>query len=242
MAELYSFIRRWADEEYWNGHLLSTAIGFWGPDVEANIALGSLSQDDLGHARMLYGTYLQSDESINRHIFLTEPDHYEAQALALAWEEADWTFVVVKEFLYKEADQLRLHLIRRQANAGDDVMAFLRHMADEENLHIKHWREWLRLLGNSEEGKKRLQEAWKRLYPYALSLVDSFSEMIPNENVTSAYIERLKEVIKQSGLNLLLAESPAKRDRLSPEHRRNFEQICNDMQSVFRSDPLVPWG
>ena len=54
------FLLEWAEDEFWVGHLMAKKVYDYGPDLEENIAIGSISQDEMGHCRMLLRSIIES--------------------------------------------------------------------------------------------------------------------------------------------------------------------------------------
>lgn len=238
------FIQRWADDEFVNGHLLSTGLGYWGAGLEENIACGSISQDDLGHAKMLYLTFLDSDEALDHEVFGRAFSQFESHGLACAWQRDDWAFVVVKELLYSEVDGLRLQRFRQVVDGINGEWSFLVPVSVEDEMHRKYWREWLMLLSGNSESALRLQTAWESLYPYALSMVEELAAEldIPVATLKADFHRILDEVRQTSHLRAFLTLEAVPLTHLLVHHHETISDIIEEMQFVYRTAPSGTWG
>ena len=59
---------RLADDDLLTGHVLTSVAG-WGPELEINIALSSMGQDEIGHARRLYALVIPDRADIERFVY-----------------------------------------------------------------------------------------------------------------------------------------------------------------------------
>lgn len=87
---LIDFVNQWAEDEFWVGHLLTKKIYEYGPDLEENIAIGSISQDEIGHCRMLLNLHTTGEKQIDHLIYGKLPEQIKVSRLAEYWYEYDW--------------------------------------------------------------------------------------------------------------------------------------------------------
>jgi ring-1,2-phenylacetyl-CoA epoxidase subunit PaaC len=163
-----NFILHWADDKYIMGHEIACQTRYYGPDLEENLALGSLAQDHLGHARLLYGLLGSSDLEIDRLVYLRAPSDYRNSLLAAAQRPDDWAFWVVKGLLYAQAELLRCRAIRAAwANQPEcqDWLNIANIIIQDDAIHYEHWQQWLGVLEKQPEGSARLQAALDQLLP-----------------------------------------------------------------------------
>ncbi len=171
----------WADDKYCFGHQLACLNSFYGPDLEENLALGSMAQDHLGHARLLYTRLAKNDEAVDRLVFTRPPSDYRTSLLAAAWQDKDWAFLVIKGLLYAQAELIRCAVVAEggessgmgtSAGSGakkGEADLQKRNIAGiierDEAVHFEHWQQWVAVLARSEEGLSRLQTALDQLWP-----------------------------------------------------------------------------
>ena len=99
-------------------------IGFWdsewtgiAPMLEEDVAMSSISQDEIGHARAWYELLADlTDDDADRIAFGREPDAYRHAAL-MNHPRTDWAFTVARRHLYEHADALRLEALMRSSHA-----------------------------------------------------------------------------------------------------------------------------
>ena len=103
-----------ADDEF--------VLGFWdsewtgiAPMLEEDVAMSSISQDEIGHARAWYELLAGlTDDDADRIAFGREPDAYRHAAL-MNHPRTDW--VTVRRYLYEHADALRLEALMQSSYA-----------------------------------------------------------------------------------------------------------------------------
>src|SRR5437667_40842 len=130
-----------ADDELIIGHRHSEWTG-WAPHIEEDLAFSSIAQDEMAHARLLYG--------LAREAGLTERD---VDALALGRPPAeyrnavlcerpngDWGYTVARQYLYDTADAVRLEALA--ASSWAELAELVRVIQLEERYHVDHARAW----------------------------------------------------------------------------------------------------
>src|SRR6185503_7291071 len=94
-----------ADDELIIGHRHSEWTG-WAPHLEEDIAFSSIAQDEMAHARLLYGllsgTWPDAGDE-DRLALGREPSGYRNARLCER-PNADWGYTVARQYLYDRAD------------------------------------------------------------------------------------------------------------------------------------------
>ena len=154
-----------ADDEF--------VLGFWdsewtgiAPILEEDVAMSSVSQDVIGHAKALYELLagLTGDDA-DRIAFGRPPEGYRHAAL-MNHARTDWAFSIARRFLYEHADAVRLESI---AGSSYQPLADLAvKMRREETYHLLHFDLWLRRLAEGgDDSHARLAAAIEGLWPDA---------------------------------------------------------------------------
>lgn len=151
-----------ADDEF--------VLGFWdsewtgiAPMLEEDVAMSSVSQDEIGHAKALYELLAElTGGDADRIAFGRPADGYRHAAL-MNHARTDWAFSIARRFLYENADAVRLESL---AASGYQPLADLAvKMRREETYHLLHFDLWLRRLAEGgEESRSRLSAAIERLW------------------------------------------------------------------------------
>ncbi|MDI3328092.1 MAG: phenylacetate-CoA oxygenase subunit PaaI [Alicyclobacillaceae bacterium] len=249
------FLIEWALDEFVVGHLLGVQTFHYGPDLEENIAVGSISQDELGHARMMLRLLAEDEKELDRVVYTKPPEEMKVATLAQAWKETDWSYLVVKSMLYDVADQVRFDFFVRLPD--EKLRTIEGMMGREENVHREHWQEWVDILSSDAEGRRRLQEALDELYPY---LADFFATDV-YEEVAKAYgmaatdkssllgrcLQQVKERFRPYQYTMPLADEQMVRLLEEPKgragrHLEVFKEIYADIHSVYDQHPEMVWG
>jgi ring-1,2-phenylacetyl-CoA epoxidase subunit PaaC len=151
-----------ADDEFVIGFSDSEWTGI-APVLEEDVAMSSIAQDELGHARALYEVLagvVDDGRDADAIAYDREPEGYR-HARLLDHGRGDWADTIARRFLYDLADAARL------ADIGDgfaplaDLVAKIRR---EERYHGMHARAWIeRLARGGEEPRRRLVAALEAL-------------------------------------------------------------------------------
>jgi ring-1,2-phenylacetyl-CoA epoxidase subunit PaaC len=191
------------------------------PFLEEDVALSSIAQAEIGHARALYE--LAADEletSADELAFDRHPEEYRCSPLVELRFVPDWARTVARRFLYETADAIRVAALRQSED--DDVAGLAAKIEREEAYHRMHAEMWVDRLRASDEGRARLDEALAELWPYALGLLDE--KLRP----------RLVEATRLAGLADAAAFERG-------EHADDWPALWEEMTMVRRSVPGASW-
>ena len=151
-----------ADDEF--------VLGFWdsewtgiAPILEEDVAMSSVSQDEIGHAKALYEVLAElTGEDADRIAFGRPVDAYRHAAL-MNHARTDWAFSIARRFLYENADAVRLESLA--ASAYQPLADLVVKKRREETYHLLHFDLWLRRLAEGgEDSHARLAEAITALW------------------------------------------------------------------------------
>ena len=145
-------------------------LGWWiavGPFLEEDLALTSISQDELGHARALYG--LLGDD-IDAMAYGREPYEYLcAHITELPCH--DWAETLVRHFLYDTAESVRWGALAD--SSWETLGAVARRALAEERSHLRHATGLLDRLLRTDAGIAHLLPRFDQLAPMACELFDA---------------------------------------------------------------------
>ena len=129
------------------------------PMLEEDVALSSIAQNEIGHARAIYQLLSDDPDAL---AFDREPADYRCAPLVELRFVPDWARTIARRILYEAADELRIGRLKASA---DPAVAGLAAKIDREEayhrLHAELWAERLR-------GEPPFEEAMAELWPYAL--------------------------------------------------------------------------
>jgi ring-1,2-phenylacetyl-CoA epoxidase subunit PaaC len=133
------------------------------PFLEEDVALSSIAQNEIGHARAVYELLAEDADAL---AFDRAPGDYVCAPLVELRFVPDWARTIARRVLYEAADELRVEQLKGSA---DDGVAGLATKIDREEvyhrLHAQMWADRLR-------DEPRYQEAVDELFPYALGVVE----------------------------------------------------------------------
>ena len=132
-----------ADDELVLGHRHAEWTG-WAPHIEEDLAFSSIAQDEMAHARLLYGLAQplagRGEDSV---AFGRRPADY-LNAWLCERPNGDWAYTLARQYLYDTADAVRLEALASSAWA--ELAELVKVMQLEEKYHLDHARAWFRRL------------------------------------------------------------------------------------------------
>jgi ring-1,2-phenylacetyl-CoA epoxidase subunit PaaC len=168
-AALADFVLTMADDEFVSGFTDSEWTGI-APVLEEDVAMSSIAQDELGHARALFellAAILDDGRDADALAYDRRPGEYRHAAL-LDRARGDWADTIARRFLYELADEARLASIADGFAPLADLVGKLRR---EERYHRMHAVAWLRRLADGgTEARRRLEASLDALAPDAASV------------------------------------------------------------------------
>jgi ring-1,2-phenylacetyl-CoA epoxidase subunit PaaC len=133
------------------------------PVLEEDVALSSIAQNEIGHARAIYSLLSDDPDALALD---RQPDEYRSSALVEMRFVPDWALTIARRWLYEHADAIR---IARLTESGDaDVAGLAAKIQREEAYHLMHADMWAERL----RGEPRFRAAVGELLPHALGLLE----------------------------------------------------------------------
>jgi ring-1,2-phenylacetyl-CoA epoxidase subunit PaaC len=152
-----------ADDELLLGWRDSEWTGI-APFLEEDVALSSIAQNEIGHARAIYELLSDDPDAL---AFDRKPDEYVCAPLVELRLVPDWARTIARRVLYEAADELRIEQLKESSDA--DVAGLAAKINREEAYHRMHAQMWANRLAE----EPRYREALEELFPYALGVVDA---------------------------------------------------------------------
>lgn len=238
-----------ADDEF--------VVGFWdsewtgiAPLLEEDVAFSSLAQDEIGHARAWYEILAGlAGETADRLAFGRDADQYR-HARLLDYPRNDWAFSIARRWLYDTADSVRLAALA--ASTFTPLAAVVAKVRREERYHLMHLDVWLRRLADhSGEPRRRLEDAWQKLAPDALSvftplpgerlLVDAGVMSATTAEQADRWRSEFGGVIGELGLPALPEGRPPADGRDHSPVSESFAWLWGEFTSVHRLEEGARW-
>jgi ring-1,2-phenylacetyl-CoA epoxidase subunit PaaC len=136
------------------------------PFLEEDVALSSIAQNEIGHARALYELAAADlGTTADALAFDRAPDEYRCAPLVELRLVPDWARTIARRVLYEAADELRLEALK--GDRDSEVAGLAAKIDREEIYHRMHAEMWLERLRE----EPRFREAMDELWPYALGLL-----------------------------------------------------------------------
>ena len=245
LAELLLTI---ADDEFVSGFTDSEWTGI-APLLEEDVAISSIAQDELGHARALYqllAGVLNDGRDEDAIAYDREPAEYR-HARLLDHERGDWADTIARRFLYELADEARLASIGTGYAPLTELVEKVRR---EERYHRMHLLAWIdRLAKGGAEPRARLEAALAALGPDASTVftpLEEESALLESGILTRSLADA--EAAWRADISTILVPLglavPPKGDA-QPEARRDhsdsFRWLWSEFTSVRRSEDGATW-
>ncbi|MDX1611252.1 MAG: Phenylacetic acid catabolic protein [Candidatus Thermoplasmatota archaeon] len=188
--------------------------GLWierSPTVEEQIALSSMSQDKLGHARAYY--QLLEEHFDEDAVALQYDRDLDAFAWPTGWTAPlpTWQHLVLAQVLFSRALMSDISNVDPGSPAGGLVDK----ISQEESWHTRHGDAWLASLADGAHGSTEdLQAALDELWPHAVVYlglpgqerfpgdVDNGSRTVTDTEAREAYLEEVGAQLEAAGLNV----------------------------------------
>jgi ring-1,2-phenylacetyl-CoA epoxidase subunit PaaC len=139
------------------------------PFLEEDVAFSSIAQNEVGHARALYGLVAaERGVSADELAFDRAPDEYRCARL-VELRLPEWERTIARHYLYEEADAKRLE--RLKASADPEISGLAAKIDREEIYHRMHAQMWHDRL----RGEPRYEQALDELRPLLDSNRDEHS-------------------------------------------------------------------
>ena len=237
-----------ADDEF--------VLGFWdsewtgiAPILEEDVAMSSVSQDEIGHATAWYELLARlTDDDADRLAFGRAPDEYRHAAI-MNHARNDWAFTIARRFLYEHADAVRLEAMSRSSFAP--IAELAAKMRREETYHLMHFDLWLRRLAESGgEARERLATALVRLAADAATVFTPLAgeaDLIgagilpePLEELRRRWTAKVGSMVADLGLPALPDTGPPSADGRT-KRTDDFRWLHGEFTMVARSEVGATW-
>jgi ring-1,2-phenylacetyl-CoA epoxidase subunit PaaC len=184
------------------------------PVLEEDVALSSIAQGEIGHARALYELVAaELGTTPDELAFDRKPGEYRSAQLVELRLVPDWARTIGRRYLYETADAIRVEALKGSDNQA--VAGLAEKMEREEEYHRMHAEMWAERLRDEPLFRAALEELW----PYALGLLD---EEHRGELARRVERERVDPVERGS-------------------HADDWPALWEEMTSVRRSVPGASW-
>jgi ring-1,2-phenylacetyl-CoA epoxidase subunit PaaC len=246
-AAFREWLLRAADDELIIGHRHSEWTGF-GPDIESDVALSSIAQEEIGHARAVYAQIVAGEDHDADHLAFARPAGEYRHAIFVERENGGWEQSIVRLALYERYDALRLRALAASDQAP--VAALARALLREERYHALFADTWLsRLAQAGSAERERVQAALDAAWPDALGLCERTGAdahllaagvlPAPAGDFRDAWEGAVRPVLESWGLTI--PSAPARLGGRRGTHTSEFDGLLAQMTEVRQSDPEARW-
>jgi ring-1,2-phenylacetyl-CoA epoxidase subunit PaaC len=247
-VDLAELLLTMADDEFVSGFTDSEWTGI-APLLEEDVAISSISQDELGHARALYqllAEVLADGRDEDAIAYDREPEEYR-HARLLDRGRGDWADTIARRFLYELADEARLGSIGTGYRPLSDLVDKLRREERYHRMHVVTWIE--RLTNGGADSHARLVTA---LHDQGLDASSVFTPLEgeaalleagiltrPLAAAEAAWRADLTTILVPLGLALPPSVELTRAGRR--DHSAAFQWLWSEFTSVRRSEGGATW-
>jgi len=238
-----------ADDEFVIGFSDSEWTGI-APILEEDVAISSLAQDELGHARALYELLAEvvADGRDADAIAYDRPATGYYHARLLDHPRGDWAQTIARRYLYDTADDVRLAAL--EGSSFGPLASLVGKIRREERYHLMHATTWLERLAAAEgEPRDRLLAALGRLgtdagtvltpLPTETALLMADITAAPMVELEACWRAAVGPTFERLGLPPLPpTRSP---ETARTDHSDAFRALHDELSSVRRIDPTAAW-
>jgi ring-1,2-phenylacetyl-CoA epoxidase subunit PaaC len=247
-AALAELLLTLADDEFVIGYWDSEWTGI-APMLEEDVAMSSVSQDEIGHAKAWYELLARlTDDDADRIAYGRAPEDFRHAAL-MNHPRTDWAFTVARRFLYEHADAVRLEALMRSSHAP--VAELAAKMRREETYHLMHFDVWLRRLADAgSEARDRLVASLAPLWPDAAAVFTPLggeAELLragilpePMDALRRQWLGRVLPALDELGLAADDADVEAAADGRT-RRTDDFRWLHGELTVVARSERAATW-
>ena len=126
------------------------------PLLEEDVAFSSIAQNEIGHARAVYGLLAEDPDAL---AFDRSPEEYRCAPL-VELHLLDWAHTIARRWLYEVADEIRISALKAE-------VPIARKIDREEVYHRLHAEMWHERLRDEPRFRTAVQELW----PHALGVL-----------------------------------------------------------------------
>jgi ring-1,2-phenylacetyl-CoA epoxidase subunit PaaC len=223
-----------ADDELIIGHRHSEWTG-WVPHLEEDLAFSSIAQDEMAHARLLYGLAagLLGEAWDEDRLALGREPHEYRNAVLCERPNGDWGYTLARQFLYDTADDLRTGALA--SSSWKELAEIAAVIRMEETYHLEHGRMWFRrLAGGPVAAREHLAAGLEAAIAEALAVFEPLpgedalvaGGVLPrsNEDLLSEWVASLGEELERASLDFVLERHTGAMGELVPTASGEIEQ------------------
>jgi ring-1,2-phenylacetyl-CoA epoxidase subunit PaaC len=236
-----------ADDEFVIGFSDSEWTGI-APLLEEDVAMSSLSQDELGHATALYGLLAElTGDDADALAYDREPAAYR-HARLLDHGRGDWAMTIARRYLYETSDAVRLAALA--GGSWRPLADLVGKLQREERYHTMHIGSWFERLAQADgEPRDRLVAALETLAPDASTvftplpgepaLIDAGVLARPMAELEVEWRDQQRPQFDRLGLSMPPPAVDPARGRA--DHGAAFDWLHGEFTMVRRSEPGATW-
>ncbi|MFI5261212.1 MAG: 1,2-phenylacetyl-CoA epoxidase subunit PaaC [Candidatus Limnocylindrales bacterium] len=247
LAGLEDLLLAMADDEFVIGYWDSEWTGI-APLLEEDVAMSSIAQDEIGHARALYSLLGELTGRDPDAIAYDRPPDAFRHCRLVDHPRTDWAFTIARRYLYETADAVRLAALAESTFLP--LAGLVAKIRREETYHLAHAEGWLRRLADAHpEGRTRLLAALRALAPDAATVFTPLpgeadlvaAGILDRPNAALADEWRLSLVPRFDVLDLPTPGPAADPSTGRTLHSDGFRWLWGEFTAVRNLDPVATW-
>ncbi len=249
MQDIIDYAVRLGDDAIILGHRISEWVSN-GPFLEEDIALGNVSLDYIGRARMFY-TYaadLSGDGKTEDDFAYLRDERQFQNYLITELPRGDFAYTIVRQLF---VDVYNAYYLTQLMQSKDETLAAIAAKSSKETkYHLRRSRDWtLRLGDGTEESHQRMQVAIDDIWGYTHELFehDALEQRLIDSGIAvdaalfkADWLADVSGILQEATLTVPTAEWAVRGGR-DGYHTENLGHILTEMQYLHRCYPNSQW-
>ena len=235
-----------ADDELILGHRHSEWTG-WAPHIEEDLAFSSIGQDEMAHARLLFGLATDlTGADVDALALGRGPEEYR-NAVLCERPNGDWGYTIARQYLYDTADAVRLGSL--ESSSWKELAEAVGVIRLEERYHQDHAQAWFdRLATGPITARQRFADGLAAGIGEAVALFEPLPDeeelvstgVMPasSEALLGAWLGPLGSALEAASLDFVLERHGPPTGEMIPTSAGEIEGETEDLRTpgVVRRD------
>lgn len=229
------------------------------PHIEEDVAFGSISQEEIGHAAHYFRLLEEMGEGTADDLASLRPARLRRNAVLLEQPNGpghyldaphyDWAFTIVRHYLHDVWEMTVLEGL--QASRWTALAEVAVKVLGEKRYHRAHQELWMSTLAKGgQDTRPKLEDAIQRVVPWLGDLPDwggiggdleQTGLLAGARGLTGRYWDQIGEFFRQVGLEPIAPVPVGALNGRLGQHTPALDEVLASWSEVYRSEPGARW-